>query len=142
MSAASLGPAPAVPIPATEPPGRTPPTADTNGAVPPDPMPSRWIRFALWFIAVPLAFLFVFLFAKLIGVLTSNQVENVALDEGWSRFWPIARLLPFVALITAALVHGGVYGIARFRSRRTPGRTPARPSRPTRPGTAPPKPAT
>lgn len=85
-----------------------------------DPMPARWIRFLLWFVALPLAFLIVFVLAKLIGVLNSNQVENVALDDGWSRFIPIARLLPFVALVTAALVHAGVYGIMRFRSSRRP----------------------
>ena len=34
--------------------------------------------------------------------------------RGCSRFLPIARLLPFVALVTAGLVHGGVYGITRL----------------------------
>jgi hypothetical protein len=51
-------------------------------------------------------------------MLNSNQLEDVALDEGWTRFMPIARLLPLVALVTAGLVQGGVYGITRLRSRR------------------------
>jgi hypothetical protein len=42
----------------------------------------------------------------------------VALTEGLARFIPIARLLPFVALVTAGLVHGGVYGITQLRARR------------------------
>lgn len=83
-----------------------------------DPVPARWVRFLLWVLAVPLAFVVVFVAAKLIGVLSSNQVEDVALDEGFSRFFPILRLLPFVALITAGLVQGGVYGLSRLRIRR------------------------
>ena len=55
--------------------------------------------------------------AEIIGVLTTNQIEDVALTEGLARFVPIARLLPFVALVTAGLVHGGVYGIAGPRAR-------------------------
>ena len=83
-----------------------------------NPVPARWVRFLVWFIAVPLAFVIMFVGAKLIGVLSSNQVEDVALDEGWMRFLPIVRLLPFVALVTAAVVHGSVYGLSRLRVRR------------------------
>jgi hypothetical protein len=83
-----------------------------------DPVPGRWVRFLLWIIAIPLGFLIVFEVAKAIGVLTTNQIEDVALTEGYARFVPIARLLPFVALVTAGLVHGGVYGITRLRARR------------------------
>ena len=83
-----------------------------------DPVPARWIRFLLWIVAVPLGFLIVFWLAKVIGVLTTNQIEDVALTEGLTRFAPIARLLPFVALVTAGLVHGGVYGITQLRVRR------------------------
>jgi hypothetical protein len=81
-------------------------------------VPGRPIRFALWLVAVPLGFMIVFGFAQLIGALTSNQLEDVALVEGWGRFIPIARLLPFVALVTAGIVQLSVYAITRLRARR------------------------
>lgn len=146
-NATSILPAPVLPPVAAE---ALVPAPPRTRAARFDPIPGRLIRFALWIVAVPLAFVVVFAIAKLIGVLSTNQVENVALDEGWTRFVPIARLLPFVALATAAFVHGGVYGIARFRSRRhvSPGagdpsrdgkpRTgrPPRPESPSRPGSS------
>jgi hypothetical protein len=85
--------------------------------------PPRPVRFLLWIVAVPLAFLIVFFLARLAGLLTTNEVTDVALAEGWSRFWPIVRLLPFVALATAGIVQGGVYGIARMRANRRRGPT-------------------
>jgi hypothetical protein len=92
-------------------------------------VPAAWIRFALWIVAVPLGFVIVFALAQVIGVLNSDQLEDVALSEGWTRFMPIARLLPFVALVTAGLVQGGVYGLTRLRARRSgtaiPERRPA-----------------
>ena len=56
----------------------------------------------------------VFGLAKGLGLLTTNEITDVALAEGWRRFLPIVRLLPFVALATALLVTGGVYGIAQL----------------------------
>ena len=84
------------------------------------------IRFALWIVAVPLAFLIVFTLARSFGLLSTNDVTDVALAEGWHRFMPIVRLLPFVALATAGLVHGGVSGITRLRESRRGGRTARR----------------
>jgi hypothetical protein len=84
-----------------------------------DLIPPRGIRFLMWFIAVPLAFVIVFTLARSVGLLTTNEVTDVALAEGWSRFWPIARLLPFVALATAGILQGAVYGIARLRLKRS-----------------------
>jgi hypothetical protein len=81
-------------------------------------IPARPIRFVLWFVAVPVAFLIVFAFARTVGLLTTNEVTDVALAEGWSRFWPIVRLLPFVALAAAGIVQGAVYGIAQLRANR------------------------
>jgi hypothetical protein len=75
------------------------------------------MRFLLWLVAVPLAFLIVFGFARAAGLLTTSNITDVALAEGWRRFWPIVRLLPFVALVTALFVTAGVYGIARLRAR-------------------------
>ena len=83
-----------------------------------DLIPPRGIRFLMWFVAVPLAFLIVFTLARAVGLLTTNEVTDVALAEGWSRFWPIARLLPFVALATAGILQGAVYGITRLRFNR------------------------
>ena len=85
------------------------------------PIPGRWVRFGMWIVAVPLAFIVVFGLAKAFGLLTTNEITDVALAEGWHRFVPIARLVPFVALVTAAIVHGGAYGIARVRAGRSPG---------------------
>lgn len=97
---------------------RPAPTPAPRRAGPRDPSPPRAIRFALWLVAVPLGFVIVFALAKVFGVLTSNQLEDVALAEGWGRFMPIARLLPFVALVTAGLVQAGVYGLTLLRERR------------------------
>ena len=83
-----------------------------------NPIPGRWVRFGLWIVAVPLAFIVVFALARAFGMLSTNDVTDVALAEGWHRFVPIARLLPFVALATALFVHGSVYGIAQLRVRR------------------------
>ncbi len=83
-----------------------------------DPVPSRWLRFLLWIVAVPLGFVIVFALARAFGMLNSTQIEDVVITEGMSRFWPIARLLPFVALVTAGIVQASVFGITRLRSRR------------------------
>ncbi len=73
------------------------------------------MRLLLWIVAVPLSFLLVFLVARAFGVFTTNQLSDVFLANNTGRFWPVARLLPFVALVTAALVQGGVYLLARLR---------------------------
>jgi len=77
-----------------------------------------WMRLLLWFIAVPLAFLLVFLVARAFSLFTTNQLSDLFLANDNSRFWPVARLLPFVALVTATFVQAGVYLIARLRGRR------------------------
>jgi hypothetical protein len=91
-----------------------PPILARNTVLAPVPM---WARFALWLVAVPLAFFIVFAFARGVGLFTSDQQADVFLAKHLGRFWPVIRLLPFVALLTAALVHGGVYGLARWRGR-------------------------
>jgi hypothetical protein len=83
-----------------------------------DPVPPAWVRFLLWIVAIPLAFIVVLAFARSAGMLTTNQISDVALAEGWGRFWPIARLIPFVALAAAAFVHGGAFLISRLRKQR------------------------
>ncbi len=80
-----------------------------------------WMRLVLWFVAVPLSFVFVFLVARAFHFFTTNQLSDVFLANDTSRFWPIARLLPFVALLTAIFVQAGVYGLARLRGRRSSG---------------------
>jgi hypothetical protein len=77
-----------------------------------------WMRLLLWFIAVPLAFLLVFAVARAFSLFTTNQLSDLFLANDNSRFWPVARLLPFVALVTASFVQAGVYLIARVRGRR------------------------
>jgi hypothetical protein len=87
-----------------------------------------WMRFLLWIVAIPLSFLIVFLIARAFGLFTTNQLSDVFLANNTSRFWPVARLLPFVALVTAGFVQAGVYGLARLRGRsQTPGAPPETP---------------
>jgi hypothetical protein len=74
-----------------------------------------WMRLLVWIVAVPLGFLIVFGFARVAGLLTQTQLEDVFLDTGWHRFWPVARMLPFVALVTAAIVHFSVLFMSRWR---------------------------
>lgn len=76
-----------------------------------------WMRFLLWIVAVPLSFILVFVIARALSVFTSNQLSDLFLANDTSRFWPVARLLPFVALLTASLVQGGVFVLARLRGR-------------------------
>jgi hypothetical protein len=78
---------------------------------------SIWMRLVVWLVAVPLGFVLVFGVARAIGVLTQTQLEDVFLETGWDRFWPVARLLPVVALVTAAIVHFSVLYISRWRVR-------------------------
>jgi len=84
-----------------------------------DAVPRVW-RFIVWLIALPLAFAIVFGFARVIGILSGNQLQDVFLDTGWDRFWPVARLLPFVALVMAAIVQFSVAGLARLRAKKVP----------------------
>jgi hypothetical protein len=134
--AAAAAPAPPPePVPAPEPvaaaaPGtRALPVVEQSErprAVPPRPLASAasfatvplWMRFVLWVVAVPLSFLIVFAIARATGMFTSNQLSDVFLANDAGRFWPVIRLLPFVAFVTAGLVHGGVYALARRRGRR------------------------
>jgi hypothetical protein len=77
-----------------------------------------WMRFILWLIAVPLGFIVVFMVARAFDLFTSNQLSDLFLANNPGRFWPAARLLPFVALVTASIVQLGVYLLARWRGRR------------------------
>jgi hypothetical protein len=90
-----------------------------------------WVRLLVWVVAVPLGFVLVFGIARAIGVLTQTQLEDVFLETGWDRFWPVARLLPVVALATAAIVHFSVMYMSRWRVRHSmlPLQTSARPPR-------------
>jgi hypothetical protein len=110
---------PIPPVAPVAPPPAAAPKRPPRPSRPRDPVPPRWMRFALWIVSVPLGFIIVFGIAQIIGVLNSNQLEDVALDTGFARFMPIARLLPFVALVTAGLVQAGVYGLTRWRNQRT-----------------------
>jgi hypothetical protein len=95
----------------------TEPAPPSDGKPARDAIPPRWVRFLLWFAAVPLAFAVVLPLARGFGMLTSNQIQDLALAEGWGRFWPLVRLLPFIAFAAALFVQGGTYGIAKLRER-------------------------
>ncbi len=110
------------------------PAAAVPGARPLAPPPAFlavpwWIRLVLWVVAVPLSFVVVFLIARGFGAFTSQQLQDVFLASNVGRFWPLVRLLPFVALMTAGIVHGGVLVLGRrgaIRQRRTGSRTRGR----------------
>jgi hypothetical protein len=123
---------PDVPISGVEPlvPSLAPPEVSTAAVSPSVPVggggvsdliPPRPIRLLFWFVAVPVAFVVVFALARTVGLLTSNEVTDVALAEGWSRLWPIVRLVAFVAHAAAGIVQGSIYGVARLRANRRQG---------------------
>ncbi len=118
--------APPLPPPEVSTAGMPPSAGADNGGIS-DLTPPRLIRLLFWFVAVPVAFVIVFALARTFGLLTSNEVTDVALAEGWSRFLPIVRLLPFVALAAAAIVQGAIYGFARLRTNRRRGLVSADP---------------
>ena len=80
-----------------------------------------WMRLLIWIVAVPVGFIVVFGLARAIGFLSQSQLEDVFLETGWNRFWPVARLLPFTALLTAAVVQFAVLYISRWRMRHSLG---------------------
>jgi hypothetical protein len=99
-----------------------PPSDARAPATEPAPATARakvpwWMQLLLWIVAVPLGFLIVFLFARASGLFSSNQLSDVFLANGFGRFWPLARLLPIVALVTAALVQAGVVLLSRRKGR-------------------------
>jgi len=112
--------------PPPSPPKAAAPAPKPRKAAKLDPVPPRWIRFVIWFVAVPVSFVIVFGAARAMGMLNSNQLQDVVITDGWSRFFPLARLLPFVALVTAGIVQGAVYGLTRLRASRASVRGPER----------------
>src|SRR4051812_37873700 len=102
---------PATPAPASEP-SRTAAGPARRADVP------WWMRLLLWIVAVPVSFLIVFSIARMSGLFTHDQLTDVFLASGRSRFWPVARVLPFVAVLTALIVQGGVVLLGRRRARR------------------------
>lgn len=72
-----------------------------------------WLVLCLWIVALPAGFLIVFAIARLTGLFTSDQLSDVFLAAGFDRFWPLARLVPLVALVTALIVQVGVAALAR-----------------------------
>jgi hypothetical protein len=88
----------------------------------------RLVRILIWFVAVPLGFVLVFGTTRALGLLSQRQLEDAFLLSGWNRFWPIVRVLPFWALITALLVHFGNIGIVKLmRARQEKSQRPGPP---------------
>jgi hypothetical protein len=77
-----------------------------------------WMRFICWIFAVPLAFLFVFTAARAFGMFSRDELTDLFLATDTSRFWPVVRLLPFVAVVCASMVQGGVLALSRARAKR------------------------
>ncbi|MFM8236486.1 MAG: hypothetical protein ACKOBG_01830 [Actinomycetota bacterium] len=114
------------PVAATVPPPRSEATAVLPETVDPTQTPERakrrvawWLVLCLWIVALPAGFLIVFLVARLTGLFTSDQLSDIFLASGFDRFWPLARLVPLVALVTALIVQIGAAAFAR-RSRPVP----------------------
>jgi hypothetical protein len=140
--------------PAGPPTGRSPiaeasAPLEVDGSARPVPIPPEGLRpplvlrLALWAIALPLGSLIVFTVASWLKILTKSQLEDTFLLAGWGRFVPIARLLPFCALVTALIVQLGVFGLEQLRLRNLRNRPPRRrggsgarpgPTRPHAPG--------
>ncbi len=105
--------------PAVFPPRRVPERRAPASSLPTLP---RLVRLLIWVVAMPLGFIVVFGFARVFHLLTTTQMQDTFLQSGWSRFWPVARLLPVWALVTTLFVQFGNIGIARWVvSRRTGG---------------------
>ncbi len=81
-----------------------------------------WLRVVIWIVAIPLGAVLVFGVAEALGVLTSRQLIDTFLESGMDRFGAVARLLPFWAVVSAALVHLAVVGLDRRRASREDGR--------------------
>ena len=79
---------------------------------------SAWLRLLIWVVSIPLGAVLVFGVAETLGVLTSRQLIDTFLESGMDRFGAVARLLPFWALVSAALVHLAVLGLGRRRASR------------------------
>jgi hypothetical protein len=132
---------PAAPVaPTPVPPAPAPPTPTTFEPPHPSATVPRSVRLLLWLVAVPLGFVLVFGAARAFGFFTSTQMQDVFLAD---MFWPVIRLLPFVALVTATIVHVGVLVLGRRRAGRSapadivtslPEATPSRTREPARPG--------
>ena len=138
MPAASAPPTTPI-APAPVPPAPAPPTPTTFEPPHPSATVPRSVRFLLWLVAVPLGFVLVFGAARAFGFFTSTQMQDVFLAD---MFWPVIRLLPFVALVTATIVHVGVLVLGRRRARRSapadivtplPAAPPSRTREPARP---------
>ena len=129
-------------VPAPPPPAAAPASPDATAAMPrtdvprsaPAPSPNGRVlsrrkvraqagvvpsgmRVLMWIVAVPLGFVIVFGLARAFGFLSTKELEDVFLEDSWDRFWPVARLLPFVALVTASIVHFSVLYVSRWRVR-------------------------
>jgi len=121
--AATIAPTAAVAPTTTAPAAAAPtdPTTTAPGPPPGGPAPVPvWARILLWVVAVPAGFLIVFLVARFTGLMSANQYADMFLAEGAGRFWPLARLLPFVAVVVAGIVQGGVVLLARRGRRQRP----------------------
>ncbi len=69
---------------------------------------SIWIRLLIWVLAVPVGLAVVFSLAKRFHIVTSQQLIDTFSAQGWHRFAPIAKVLPFAALLIALIVQGTV----------------------------------
>ncbi len=101
--------------PAAQEQARTQPPSSPTGRIGTDEpvVIGMWIRLLIWVVAVPLGLAIVFKFGQALGFVTSQQLLDTFAAKGWNRFAPIARLLPFAALLIAAIVQASVAGLER-----------------------------
>lgn len=74
-----------------------------------------WAQAVIWILALGIGFLVTYYGAIALGFLTRKQIRAVALHTDFDRYWPLLRLVPVWALISALLVQGTVVVIARRR---------------------------
>jgi hypothetical protein len=89
-----------------------------------------WMHAIVWLVGLGVGFGITFYGALLIGALNRKQLRGVALQTGFDRYWPLLRLVPVWALISAALIQVTLIAIVRRREQAAAGtRPPRRPRR-------------
>ena len=88
-------------------------SAGVGRAGPRDVGVALWKRLLVWIVAVPVGLGVVFGIAKLLGWITTNQLLDTFTATGWSRFAPLAKILPLSALLIATIVQVSVTALER-----------------------------
>lgn len=109
----------AAPAPAPEPRQR-PSAPDPDRSVPgPDGGGRRIpviVQILIWILALGIGFAITYYGALQFGFLTRKEVRGIALHTDFARYWPLLRLVPVWAMISALLVQASVVALGRRRT--------------------------